>query len=143
MSRIRIVPTVSILTAFFVFGSLSFLAVGRVKQRTEQFTQITIQKLTWAGQINAYQAEAYVRTLLFLGADSPEDRSSLRAAIEDFRQKTSAVLSQYAELLKTDESRHRYQDLTEKRSRYQKIRDQIIALNDQGKKDESLQLTRV
>ena len=142
MSRTRIVPTVSLLIAFFVFGSLSFLAVGRVKQRTEQFTQITIRKLTWAGQINSYQAEGYARTLLLLGADSSEDRSSLRAAIEDFREKTGAVLSQYEAQLTTDESRRRYQDLTEKRNQYQKIRNQIIALNDQDKKNESVQLAR-
>ena len=143
MSRIRIVPTVSLLAAFFIFGSLSFIAVGRVKQRTEQFTQVTIQKLTWAAQINANQAEAYVHTLLFLTADSPEDRSSLRASIEDFRQRNNTLLSEYSRLLMTDGARRRFQDLTEKRDQYQTIRDQIMALYDQGKKSESVQHARI
>jgi hypothetical protein len=67
----------------------------------------------------------------------------LRVVIEDYRQKTSELLSQYESLLTTGGARRRYEDLTEKRNQYQKIREQIIALSDQNKKDESIQLIQL
>jgi chemoreceptor-like protein with four helix bundle sensory module len=142
MRRVRIVPTVTLLVILFIFGSLSFWVVGRVKDEAQLFSQVALQRLARAGEINTYQAEGYARTLLLLTTESPRERSALRAAIEEFHHRNDGVIDEYAMALSTADSRQRLKELTEKRARYLQIRQQVLALSDQGKSDQALQLAR-
>jgi hypothetical protein len=138
MARTKFVSRISLLLALFVVGALSFWAVGRVKERIAAFSRITLQKVVIAGQINSYQAEGYAHTLQLLHSEAPDDRSTQRAAMYEYRDKTAAALESYRRMLDDNESRRLYQELAKKRVAYHKIREEIVALNDEGKKTESL-----
>ncbi len=140
MARTKFVSRISLLLALFVVGTLSFWAVGRVRERLAEFSRITLQKVVLAGQINSCQAEGYAHTLQLLHSDTPSDRSAHRAAMYEYRDKTAAALENYRRMLHDNESRRLYQELANKRAAYHKIREEIVALNDEGKKAESLQL---
>ncbi len=140
MARTRFVSRISLLLALCVVGALSFWAVGRVRERLAEFSRITLQKVVLAGQVNSYQAEGYAHTLQLLHSDALSARSAHRAAMYEYRDKTAAVLDNYRRMLDDDESRRLYQDLANKRAAYHKIREEIVALNDEGKKAESAQL---
>src|SRR5436309_89 len=110
MYRIRIVLIATLLTVVFVFGTLGYWVVGRVKNEAQVFSHVTLERLTRIGEINSYQAEGYVRVLLFLNAKTPEKKAALRTAAEEFRHKNDALLRDYEATLTANSSRRRIQE---------------------------------
>ena len=53
MYRIRIVLIATLLTVVFVFGTLGYWLVGRVKNQAQVFSRVTLERLARIGEINS------------------------------------------------------------------------------------------
>jgi hypothetical protein len=142
MYRIRILLGTGLLALLFLFGALGYWVVGRVRTDAETFSKLTFERLVAVGEINANQAEGYVRTLLLITAETPEERAGLIAGVDDYLVKNDTALRDYAGRLTSAEARRRLEEFTQSRDRYRDIRQQVILLSEQGNRKEALRLAR-
>jgi hypothetical protein len=92
------------------------------------------------GEINANQAEGYVRTLLLINAATQEDRHRHAAAVDDYIVKNDAAIEEYARRLAGTEMRSQLDVFLQARAHYREIRGQVIALSEAGNRDEALRM---
>ncbi len=142
MNRVRAVFVLFLLVAMALFGAVGFWTVGRIKEEAQQFSDTAVRTLARAGEINSYQAEGYARTLQLLSARTSEERTAIHADISLFSQRMDRVLTEYSASVSGDDARRRYEGFAEKRKRYREIRNQVIALSDQGREDDAMALAR-
>jgi hypothetical protein len=126
----------------FCIGAVGYLVVARMNRQAILLQEDTLQKLTYAGEINANQAEGYARTLLFLQADDSESRNLYRAEIASYSQMNDISLKNYETTLSKcePESRNLFDGLVKRREQYAKVRNEVISLADRQRKEDAMKL---
>jgi len=118
-------------------GMAGFLTLAHLKKTAGQIVNDTLPGLVFAGQANAYMAEAN-RTLLFIISDSSEERKSLRDHIDNVSQQTSGYLAQYSHSIFGNDDRKIFDALVTERTAYINLRNHILDLASAGDRAEAL-----
>lgn len=118
-------------------AGLGYFSVNGLKRDARDIVEDTLPGLSLSGAANAYLADSS-RTLLLIIAENPARRAELRSEIESLSQRTTGFLDQYEQLIRTDEDRKHFETLVNERAAYLKIRNQIIDLGMNAKKEQAL-----
>ncbi len=125
------------IACLLLVGALGFLSVERLKKDAAKIVNDTLPGLSYAGAADASLAQGFNRTLLFLMTDDQERAAQLRAEIEVYHRTTTQDLASYKQSIYEAEDRTNFEDLWQRRAEYVRIREQIFALVEQGKKSEA------
>ena len=120
-------------------GALGYVSVSQLKRNAELIVDDTLPGLTFAGEANAYLADAS-RTLLLIVTENPQRRQEMRDEIKALSQRTTGYLENYKKCIFEAEDQANYQALLKERSDYIQIRERVIALALEGKKGDALAL---
>ena len=127
-----------------VIGAAGYSSLSGVKQRAREITANDLPALSYAGEISTERAESFGRVLLLITSDNAEDNAKYLSELEQMSRHMDQSLKQYeATILSGDaKGRENFKELTAQRERYRGIRDQVIELIKNGKRQEALQMTR-
>jgi hypothetical protein len=123
----------SIGLALMLIGTLSFLAVGRLKGQAKVMANEVLPGLSYAGAANASLANSFNRTLMLLLCEVPEQREQLQKEIDVLSQKTSAYLEAYQGQIVSAEDQALLDTLVKHREQYLGIRDRTLALAEEDR----------
>ena len=121
----------------FLVGLLGFISLAHLKKEVDLIVNDTLPGLSYAGEANAYIADAS-RTLLFITLKDPESRKKLQAEIDAFGTRTTKYLALYQSQIYEDEDRTNFQTLIRTREEYVNVRDHVLSLANAGKETEAL-----
>lgn len=121
----------------FIAGGLGYISVSRLKRNAQLIVEDTLPGLAYAGAANAYVADAS-RTLQLIVTDEPDKRDAIRAEISTLSARTTGYLTDYAKQIFSEEDRRNYETLVVQRENYIKVRERVVALAMDGKRDEAL-----
>ncbi len=127
-------------TSFVVLalaGVFGYFSLSRLKQNASLIVSDTLPGLSFAGEANAYLADAS-RTLLVVVSDDPVQQRAVRREISDLSGRTSRWLERYATQIFNAEDQANYDGLLAERKAYIAIREQVLDLAVAGKKTEAL-----
>ena len=128
---------VAALAILFLIGALGFMSLSRLKNLASQIVGDTLPRLSLAGQANAYIADTS-RTVMFIFAETPEKRAEIRQDIESVSDRTTGYLNKYADNIEAKEERELYENLLAERKTYISIRDHVLDLAQQGRREEAI-----
>jgi hypothetical protein len=127
------------LFTLLLVGTLGFMSLSFLKRQAAQIVTDTLPGLSYAGEANTYLADGY-RTLMFVVADDAERRAELRTQMHTLAQRTSYYLSKYSTQMNSEEDRTNFVALVHARREFVQVRDKVMALASEGKRDEALAL---
>lgn len=127
------------LVVLTIAGVLGYISVSNLKRNATLIVNDTLPGLSFAGEANAYLADAS-RTLMIIQTDDPAKRRAIHDEIDGLSQRTSGYLERYAGQIYSDEDRKNYQKLLDERKTYLKIRDEILRLALAGEKNAAMML---
>ena len=125
------------LVVLTIAGTLGYLSLSKLKHNARLIVQDTLPGLSYAGEANAYLADA-ARTLQVVVTDDPEQRRAIHAEIATLSGRTSKWLDQYSTQMDSEEDRTNYESVLRERAAYVQIRDQVLELAVAGKKTEAM-----
>lgn len=138
----RITPILAGIFALVVIGAVGFLAIYQFKTQASIIVNDSLPDLTCAGEINSYQAEGFIRTLLVVTADSPEERAVYLKEVAGITQKNDRTIQRYANLIRTEDERRTFDKFVVDRKNYQIIRNQVFALVSNNQRDAARKLLK-
>jgi len=127
------------LLGLLLIGGLGFFSLSHLKTTAKGIVEDTLPGLSYAGQANAYLADAY-RTLLIITTDDPKERLATRQTMEFLVKRTTDYLDRYQTSIFTEEDRDNFRTLQNLRKEFIATREEILKLADTGKKPEALAL---
>ena len=127
-----------------VIGAAGYSSLSGVKQRAWEITANDLPGLLYAGEISTERAESFGRVLLLITSDNAEENAKYINQLEQMSRHMDQSLKQYeATILSGDtKDRKNFNELTAEREHYRGIRNQVIELIKNGKRQEALQMTR-
>jgi hypothetical protein len=120
-------------------GLFGYLSLSKLKHNAQLIVEDTLPGLSYAGEANAYLADA-ARTLLVVVTEDPEQQRTTRDEITMLSARTTTYLEQYGSQLDSTEDRTNYDTLIKERKAYFEIRERVLALALAEKKSEALTL---
>jgi len=124
-------------SVLILVGALGFFSMSHLKHIADQIVKDTLPGLSFAGEANAYLADAN-RTLLFVVTKDPERRAQIHEEIDAINRRTTSFLEAYSKQTFSDEDRTNFAALLQERASYIKIRNQTLELAVAGKEEEAL-----
>lgn len=129
------------LLTLLLVGGWGFVSVSELKHEARQIVEDTLPGLSFGGKANAYIAESS-RTLFFITSDDPAERARLRDEINELSRRTTIYLEEYDRTAFTHEDRDNVESLRKIRGNYIQVRDQVLDLAANRKKQEALAMYR-
>ena len=120
-------------------GAFGYLSLSKLRHNAQLIVEDTLPGLSFAGEANAYLADA-TRTLLVVVTEDPVQQRAIRDEITTLSARTTKYLDQYGSQLDSVEDRANYETLIKERKAYFDIREQVLELAIAGKKSEALKL---
>ena len=115
------------LVVMLLAATLGYFSVSKLKHNAQAIVDDTLPGLSYAGEANAYLADA-TRTLQVIVTEDPAQRMKLREEITGLSQRTTGYLERYAGQMDSEEDRANYQSLLQERKAYIQTRDQVLVL---------------
>lgn len=125
------------LVVLTIAGTLGYLSLSKLKQNARAIVEDTLPGLSYAGEANAYLADA-ARTLQVVVTDDPEQLRAIREEIVTLSERTTKYLDRYGSQIGSEEDRTNYESVLRERAAYVQIRNQVLELAAAGKKSEAL-----
>lgn len=125
------------LIGMLLLGAWGFFSVHELRHEAQQIVEDTLPGLSFAGKANAYIAESS-RTLFFITNDNPAERARLRDEINESSRRTTIYLDEYNTTAFSREDRDNVESLRKIRANYIHVRDQVLDLAVNRKKQEAL-----
>jgi glycosyltransferase involved in cell wall biosynthesis len=125
------------LLALLLIGALGFFSLHQLKVEAGRIVHDTLPGLSYAGEANAYLADAS-RTLLFITTSDADQRKQIHKEIIHLSDRTTEFLGKYSRSVFDETDRSNLGDLNQTRKDYMKIRDEILNLALMGKTEEAL-----
>lgn len=138
----KMTPIAAAIIALVVIGAVGFFTVDQIKTESTKIVDNTLPGLTCAGQINAYQAENFIRTLLVINADNAADRGVYLREVDDTSRVVDENIAEYQRLIHTDEDLRIFNKLIADRNEYQRVRKQAFELAEHDQRDQALALLK-
>jgi hypothetical protein len=136
----RFKPVAIVVVILLAIGLVEFVVVDRLKRETGGIVLDTLPGLSDAGQINSEVGGNFIRTLLVITANSPEERAAYRREINEASQHIIASLQEYEKTIHEPQERELYDTLLARRKKYAEIRNAVFDLCDKNQRDEALLL---
>ena len=127
------------LLGLILLGGLGFLSLSHLKTVARTIVEDTLPGLSYAGEANAYMADAY-RTLVIITTDDPKEREATRCTMDVLSKRTTTYLDLYSTQMFSDEDRANYRKLIDLRQDFMTTRDDVLKLAEAGKRAEALAL---
>ena len=102
------------LVVMLLAATLGYFSVSKLKHNAQAIVDDTLPGLSYAGEANAYLADA-TRTLQVIVTEDPAQRMKLREEITGLSQRTTGYLERYAGQMDSEEDRANYQSLLQER----------------------------
>src|ERR1041384_1909383 len=135
--------SLSVVAVLVVVGIVGFIIVAYVKKEAEGIVRTVMPRLAASSEINSYQAEGYVRTLMVIFADTQEERVAYRKELDLFSKRSTESIRRYQETLERDKNQTvEMRELIAARTEYQQIREHTLNLCDGGQVDEAKRLAK-
>lgn len=132
----RIRPFAGLGAIFIIVGAGSVLSINHVKREVSQIVDDTLPGLMYAGKINSYISENFIRLLIIMRPESPEERARYRHEIEDTGNKIDDAVARYEGAIRSENDRQNLVTMLAKRKQCRIVRNQLIALTETGDRDE-------
>jgi len=120
------------LVVLFLTGVAGFVSVSHLKHQAGQIVDDTLPGLTYAGEAQANQAQAFNRTLMVLLSESPAQRAVLEREIATFSDRTTMALKAYSGQILERQDRLLYDALLDRRMDYLLVREKTLGLLDKS-----------
>jgi methyl-accepting chemotaxis protein WspA len=141
MTRLwRLKPAIFGMIVLLVIGGTGFFLVWRVNTLAASIVDDTMFGLDYAGALNSELSENFVRTLLVINTDSPEERDQYLKKISEGSAKVNENMKLYEGSIFEEADREQFVRFTQLRDNYRAIRQRVFDLVQQGKRKEGLQL---
>jgi methyl-accepting chemotaxis protein WspA len=141
MSRLRrLKPAIIGLIVLLLIGGTGFFLVWQLKTVAAIIVDDTLPGVEYAGQIDSELSENFVRTLLVVNTDSPEERERHLKDISQGSAKVDASMDGYRKSIFEKEDQEMFDHLVTVRNNYRAIRQRVFDLVREGKRNEGLQL---
>ena len=118
-------------------GALGFLSVSQLKKKAELIVTKSLPRLSYAGAANANLSQAFNRTLLLLTTEDRDKIAEFERDIESFSDVTTTCLEGYKKSIDSEFDKRNFDRLLQKREKYIQIRNEVVALVNQNKKQEA------
>jgi hypothetical protein len=128
--------TAGLLILLLVAG-VGYATLSQLKNNARAIVEDTLPGLSYAGEANAYMADAS-RTLLLIVTENPDRRNQLKLEIIDLSARTTEYLQKYQQQIFSPEDRANFEAVLAARTNYITLRDQVIELATSGKKENAL-----
>jgi glycosyltransferase involved in cell wall biosynthesis len=125
------------LLGLLLIGALGFFSLHQLKVEAGRIVHDTLPGLSYAGEANAYLADAS-RTLLFITMSDAGQRKQIYREIHQLSDRTTEFLGKYSRSVFDETDRSNLGVLNQTRKDYMKIRDDILNLAVTGKTEEAL-----
>jgi hypothetical protein len=114
--------------------------VWRLKNDAANIVDDTLPGLVYAGQINSELSENFVRTLLVINSDSPEERDRYLTKISEGSARVNESMDSYRQSIFEKEDSETFARLLTLREKYRAIRQRVFDLVGEGRRKEGWQL---
>ncbi len=138
----KMTPIVAAIITMVVIGAIGFFTVDQIKTESTKIVDNTLPGLNCAGQINAYQAEGFIRALLVINADNAADRALYLREVDDTSRVVDQSITEYQRLIHMDEDLRIFNKLLADREEYQRVRRAAFELAMHGQRDQALTLLK-
>jgi glycosyltransferase involved in cell wall biosynthesis len=125
------------LLALLLIGALGFFSLHQLKIEAGRIVHDTLPGLSYAGEANAYLADAS-RTLLFITTSDVDQRKKIHEEIIQLSDRTTEFLGKYSRSVFDETDRSYFEALNNTRKDYMKIRDAVLGLAVAGKTEKAL-----
>jgi glycosyltransferase involved in cell wall biosynthesis len=123
-----------------LIGAGGFLSLRHLKSEADLIVNDTLPSLSFTGEANASLAAAFNRTLMYLLADTEQERARFRNETEKYSNQTAFNLTAYEKTRFSPKEKALLNTALKARQEYIQIRKRIFELADQGKKPEAIAL---
>ena len=127
------------LMALLLVGLAGFLSLSYLRNVAKSIVEDTLPGLSYAGEANAYLADAY-RTLLIITTQDPQERERARQTMENLTHRTTEYLRRYESSIFTEEDHANFCALQKVRMEFTALREEVLKLAETGRKEEALAL---
>jgi hypothetical protein len=137
----RLKPVIIKVVVLLAIGGTGFSLVWRLKNDAASIADDTLPGLVYAGQINSELSENFVRTLLVINSDSPEEQERYLTKISEGGARVDKSMDRYRrESLFESEDKELFARLITLREKYRATRQRVFDLVTEDRRKESLQL---
>lgn len=136
----RLKPAIIGMIVLLLIGGTGFFLVWQLKTVAGIVVDDTLPGVEYAGQIDSELSENFVRSLLVINTDSPEERDQHLKDISQGSAKVDASMDGYRQSIFEKEDQEMFDRLVTTRNNYRAIRQRVFDLVREGKRNEGLQL---
>lgn len=121
---------------------MEFIMMGNLRNIAKSIAYDTMPGLSYGGEITSKLAQAQSKTGQMITSKTKGEEKEAFQEMQEFSRDADKYLKTYEDSIYEPEDRANYNVVLQKRSRYNQIRQNVMALLDQNKKEEALMLAR-
>jgi len=121
---------------------MEFIMMGNLRNIAKSIAYDTMPGLSYGGEITSKLAQAQSKTGQMVTSKTKVEEKEAYQEMQELSRETDQYLKSYEGSIYEPEDRANYSTILQKRARYNQVRQKVLALLDQDKKQDALMLSR-